>query len=1156
MSLSRQPSGPDKSTSEKLIAEDRRMRERILTSLQESLLVEAAAGTGKTTVLVHRLVEVLKQGTGIDGVAAVTFTRKAAGELKLRLRQGLEQARVQASPREKANLETAIARLEEARIGTIHSFCAELLRERPVEAGVDPDFQELSEEEAPRFFDQAFKVWIQQKLDEMPEALSRVLTRLAHRRRFGNLSALEQIREAGWKLAEWRDFSASWRRQPFDPGAAVDRLLKQIAEVARISAKCEYRKDYLRLSLQPTRFFQRDLEKARELGALDPHDLEARLIELSFALNRDRRKGRGLFVQGYSRQQVLQLREELTRCLEDFKVRADADLAALLQRELQGLIAQYEQVKRRAGSLDFVDLLIGARRLIRDNPTVRAHLQRRFTHIFVDEFQDTDPLQIEIILLLAAGDVNQSDWEQVQVEPGKLFLVGDPKQSIYRFRRADVTLYQRVKAQLLGAGVGEARLSRNFRSEQPLQEAVNAAFSDVMDGDPEVGQPDYVPLLEHLPGNPAHPPVVALPPPRPYGYYGITKKAVEDCLPDTVAAFLDWLIRESGWSIRDPEDPQTLIPIQPHHISLLFRRFLSWGKDVTRPYVQALDARSLPHLLVGSRSFHQREEVETLLAALTAVEWPDDALSVFATLKASLFAIPDNLLLRWRLELGSLHPFRKLPESIDPDFEAIVQALELLAELHRRRNSRPVVETVNEILEFTRAHAGFAFRPAGDRVLANVQKICDLARRYETSGGISFRGFVERLTEESQRPRSNEAPVVEEGAEGIRMMTLHSAKGLESPVVVLCDITANLASREPDKLVDRKRSLCAMKTLGCAPWELIEAAEAEHRKDLAEGVRIAYVAATRARDLLVVPAVGDEALKGGWVSPLDPVVYPAQHARRNSRPDPRCPEFGNVTVLARPMRWDGTVESSVKPGLHRPAKGRHEVVWWDPSILSLGSEGGVGLRREKILARDEGNQAERGLELYLDWKEQRALDLEKGIKPEFEILTPSRSLEPPAQFEPNLTVQQLERAAGRPGGRRFGILVHTLLRDVTLEPDPEQVRALAKYHSRILKASEAEREAAVETVLRTLGHPLLEQARTARRCHREWPLLLHLKDGRTVEGTIDLAFKTESGWVVVDFKTDLDQEKQEQLYRIQLSWYLLAVSRLTESPTRGVLLGV
>ena len=131
-----------------------------------------------------------------------------------------------------------------------------------------------------------------------------------------------------------------------------------------------------------------------------------------------------------------------------------------------------------------------------------------------------------------------------------------------------------------------------------------------------------------------------------------------------------------------------------------------------------------------------------------------------------------------------------------------------------------------------------------------------------------------------------------------------------------------------------------------------------------------------------------------------------------------------------------------------------------------------------------------------------------------------------------------------------------MLRDVTLEPDPEQVRALAKYHSRILKASEAEREAAVETVLRTLGHPLLEQARTARRCHREWPLLLHLKDGRTVEGTIDLAFKTESGWVVADFKTDLDQEKQEQLYRIQLSWYLLAVSRLTESPTRGVLLGV
>ena len=375
-------------------------------------------------------------------------------------------------------------------------------------------------------------------------------------------------------------------------------------------------------------------------------------------------------------------------------------------------------------------------------------------------------------------------------------------------------------------------------------------------------------------------------------------------------------------------------------------------------------------------------------------------------------------------------------------------------------------------------------------------------------------------------------------------------------MVVLCDITANLASREPDKLVDRRRNLCAMRILGCTPWELIEAAEREHRKDLAEGVRIAYVAATRARDLLVVPAIGDEALKGGWVSPLDPAIYPAAHARRNSRRDPRCPEFGGVTVLERPMRFDRALEASVKPGLHRPAKGRHEVVWWDPSILSLAREAGVGLRREKILAQDDGNQAQRGLELYQDWKEQRALDLEEGSKPEFELLTPSQSPEPPARFEPNLTVQQLERAPGRPSGRRFGTLVHTLLRDVTLEPDPEQVRVLAKYHSRALKASEAEREAAVDAVLRALGHSLLEQARAAPRCHREWPLLLHLEDGRTVEGLIDLAFKTESGWVVVDFKTDLDQEQQQERYRIQLSWYLLAVSRLTESPTRGVLLGI
>src|SRR5881409_2397138 len=209
------------------------------------------------------------------------------------------------------------------------------------------------------------------------------------------------------------------------------------------------------------------------------------------------------------------------------------------------------------------------------------------------------------------------------------------------------------------------------------------------------------------------------------------------------------------------------------------------------------EARNIPHQLWQARSFHQREEVETIRAALNAIEWPDDELSVFATLKGSLFAIPDNLLLRFRREIGTFRPFRHLPEDLHVDFHPIRDALGAIADLHRRRNRRAVVETVNMVLERARAHAAFALRPSGNQVLANVYHICNLARTYEVGGGYSFRGFVEQLNEQLETEDSAEAPILEEGSEGVRIMTVHAAKGLEFPIVILADITANPAPKEP-----------------------------------------------------------------------------------------------------------------------------------------------------------------------------------------------------------------------------------------------------------------------------------------------------------------------------------------------------------------------
>ncbi|MCP3964292.1 MAG: UvrD-helicase domain-containing protein [bacterium] len=1144
--------------------EDQPARDRIATSLDESLLVEAAAGTGKTTVLVDRLVAVLKRGgTTIDRIVAVTFTRKAAGELKLRLRQELDRARAATGDgAARDHLENALARLEEAHIGTIHSFCAEILRERPVEARIDPGFEEVDDDQSAGLFDRAFQAWIERKLDEMPAGLRRALSRLARQRSFDRSTPVERLREAGRSLVDWRDFEEPWERRPFEREAAIDLLLEEgVDELAELCAKCGNRHDYLRRALEPAEALRHWVRRTEAVAERDYDELEAQLVELYHQLHRQRGwKGRGKwFAPGVAREEALKVRDAVTGALEAFRHQADADLAALLHGELGEVIADYEELKRRAGQLDFLDLLLRARDLIRGDAGVRAELQNRFTHLFVDEFQDTDPLQAEILLLLAADDTAETDWRRARPRPGKLFLVGDPKQSIYRFRRADVVLYQDLKRRLTeGGNVGLVQLQTSFRAVGPLQRAVNAAFAKHMTGDEASGQPEYIPLAPHRDPPTEQPQIVVVPAPDPFGYSRVTKTKIEACLPDVTAAFVAWLIEESGWRVQDPDDRRRKIPIAPRHVALLFRRFVSWGGDVTRGYVGALEARGVPHLLVGGRSFHQREEVETLRAALTAVEWPDDRLAVYASLRGDLFAIPDNLLLRYHLEDLRLHPFAPRPADDADHYSAIVEALDLLAELHRRRNHVPITDTVHRLLELTRAHAGFALRPAGHQVLANVERVCDLARSFEVRGGLSFRGFVELLDAEAERPGSSSSPVLEEGADGVRLMTAHAAKGLEFPVVVLADITANLARAEPGLYLDADGGLSASKLLGFSPWELRENAELEHGRDLAEGVRLAYVAATRARDLLVVPGVGTGPWEGGWLSPLNPAIYPPRQDYQASRPAPGCPPFdGASTVLTSPQTLAGPVHEAIRPGLHRPLAGEHDVVWWDPGVLNLGVEANFGLRQEEILGRDEtGEVAEEGISSYRTWRDARADVLEAGSTARLDVAIVTELEEPPPGFEAEIDVEFLLRDAGRPGGKRFGTLVHTMLRDAAFDADEQTVRRLAEMHGRMLDASGDEVDGATSSVVRALAHPLLIRAAGAERCHREAPFLLARGGDGLVEGIIDLAFLEDDIWTVVDFKTDADLEARQQSYRVQLSWYVYAMREITGIAARGVLLGV
>ena len=1114
---------------------DAAARERIQRSLDESLIVEASAGTGKTTALVGRIVAVLAAGkTTIDKIAAVTFTNKAAGELKLKLRAELDRQR-----RKAPALEDALQRLEEASIGTIHSFCGQILRERPVEACVDPSFAEMNESESRRLYQRSFRAWFEKALQEPSPALRRALARLAWRDSWDSTPPLEQLQFAGRKLVEWRDYPEPWTRPPFERDEQIRTLTRMARELAAFSANPRRMNDNLYRGLAPARHFAGRYEKADAAGTVDFDALEALLLKLGRDLLRDTKKGSGEYGGGVSREDLVLRRDELLRWMEDFRRDADADLAAGLREEMRGLVDEYTSRKQRAGKLDFVDLLIAVRDLVRDNGEVRRHLQDRFSHLFVDEFQDTDPLQAEILLLIASGGRHETDWRKVAPTPGKLFLVGDPKQSIYKFRRADIVLYRRIRDVLVDRGVGFARLTKSFRSVRNIQQFVNAAFETEMTGDAESGQADWAPLEEERANPVGRPSVVVLPVPRPYKSR-LSREAVDACLPDAIAAFIHWLVEESGWGFRARD------------VAVLFRRRTQAGKDLTREYARALEARNLPHLLAGSKSFHRREEVETLRAALSAIEWPDDELNVFATLKGSLFAIRDEVLLRYRHDRGRLKPLFTPPETApEEEYAPVEQALLLMGELHRARNRRPFAATVNALLEATRAHAGFVLRPGGNQILANVARVADLARGYEMSGGMSFRGFVEELAAQAEREEAAEAPVLEEDSDGVRLMTVHGAKGLEFPVVILADLTANVAAKDPDQFVDAERRLCATRLLRCAPHELLDNEPVEAARERAEGIRVAYVAATRARDLLVVPAVGDQPFPdGGWLSPLNRAVYPSRSGWRKAQPAEGCPAFGAASIVQRPMEYDREDEFSVKPGLIRPEHGEHEVVWWDPSKLALNVEGGLGFHQAKILADDGGAS----LADYRQWAAARADAIHQAALPRRDVFIASQAADSP-DGATEIESVETARPSRSASGRRFGTLVHNILRDVALDADAAAIGRLAEWNARVLGASEDERDAAAQAVEAALAHPLLQRARKAQRCHREYPVIYSLGDGRMLEGILDLAFVESGAWQIVDFKTDADTERKTQ-YERQLQWYAFALAKLTDMPVRAALLHI
>jgi ATP-dependent helicase/nuclease subunit A len=809
---------------------DQAEREAIVRGRDRSMLVEASAGTGKTHILIEVLLYVALEaepGLPLSQVAAVTFTEKAAGELKTRLRGKLLEAARRGDSERRRRARRALDDVERAEVSTIHAFCQALLKERPIDAGVDPGFTPIDAIASWAIAARVWHDWWRREVTASPNGpIAGALRRGAS---LGRPEDDERPSLSQLALALYRDRARLDGALPAEeaPRLLARQLGEWSSEIARAIAEAKIPKSQALDWLRELAAWLGDL--ARLAGKPKFTEVAARMPKGSFA------QVKGLWPEARSAEIQELIRKRIQDLFDGKKLAEKAPhwalLAGILERlrdPRDGFFGAVAEEKRRRGVVDFDDLLLFARDLLRHSAPARAHFRRRFRLIALDEFQDTDLLQMEIVYRLTGADGGEADWRQIAPEPGRLLLVGDPKQSIYRFRRADVESYRVARE-----GLERRRLRANARSLPRLLEWIDAAFERFLIEDPErpweIGYESFEPWR---PGEAAGPRVVYLEPTEDFRGSGEKRDEEESA---AVAAYVHELTAHGSF--------------RAGQIGVLVRT-----NDRVADFQEALDRYEIPSVLEGGRDFFEREETAAVLAVLRAVDDPRDAVSVYAALKSAFFSFSDEDLFRARLAEAAFDFTRPGPVA-----GRLAEAFALLARLRRDRHARPAAETLADLYEVTGAiETAATKRVGGLQAQANLERILVAARQLSESGlsfGAVVRGLAERTGSEAGEPRA-----FEEDVEAVRILTIHKAKGLEFPVTIVTGLGAATGGGSSPVIFGASGAWAA--SLGIAglsvetpDWSVVR--EQNRQRELAEEKRLFYVACTRAQDLLVVSCFRD-----------------------------------------------------------------------------------------------------------------------------------------------------------------------------------------------------------------------------------------------------------------------------------------------------------
>jgi ATP-dependent helicase/nuclease subunit A len=1181
-----------------------------------SIGLSAGAGCGKTFVLTQRFLSHLEPGPDaaeLWQLVAITFTDRAAREMRDRIRRTALDRMLTCPPEHALHWQAVLRDLDAARISTFHSFCTGLLRTHAIAAGLDPQFSVLEPAVATTLIERSTQQVLQERLiaddPDMTELAVQyglqTLSELLHhfvRDRFRldwpqfmamSPESLARLWDRQWLETTWPECLQQWLAGP-----SIRRLLQVLHEHTPQHPEMQRRCAELqvRLTIDDPRWSQPTEQLAAIQAAAFVKGGGGKEVwpdEATYEFVQDALKS---------------LREDCKQWLAEWQTDPQRTLRAAtigcqVVRMAALVVARYEAVKAQRGTLDFDDLLLRTRDLLRDSEEVCQRVASGIRLLMVDEVQDTDPIQAELITYLC-GD---------RLASGQLFFVGDFKQSIYRFRRADPEVFHRLRAMLPAAG--RLTLSENFRSQPEILRFVNVLFRPVF--------PDaYEPLVPHdrqqwSPG----PTVEFLWATEPAGgsagcvpggamggsaegapgstsgseelsgsasisETGESSDAYENRKAaiarrdeaDAIARRIAVLLNDPTPRVRDHQKGSAetrLRRVQPGDIVILFRAL----SDVA-VYENALRQYEIDYYLVKGKAFYAQQEIYDLLNLCSFLVDPDDAVALLGVLRSPMGTFSDDLIQQvcpvdgdWSTVVDQMCNAQiEWPQLSDDDQRRVQQIGRVLQSLLFWKDRLPIAELVQRAIALTGYDAALLAEHLGSRKVANLQKLIEQARVYDDAPGLTLRDFVRRLQADVFDQTDEEfATTLPETGQTVRLMTIHQSKGLEFPVVFVADIDRRAQDALPQAVLHGQWG--PILKLPAEPGRTPDhrgrtiLRHQERRAQSEESLRLLYVAVTRAADHLILSAgrQPDTRPKSGWLTVLSERFHLDTGLLRDD------PWLGSMAGLTDPKEIPSIrVTSAAMTAATSPVASPkavplsrliEDILTAEPETLPASAE---------VFPAVTTDQDVWSVSQLEDHADRRGWLTASPVAGSF---TPAAMSTTTATSEPisgrtgadKKQTMPIEPEGSPLIGLRtgdatlLGMLVHAALEQV----DPREAAVTASMVARIARvqqwaASDAVTNAAAELVSRLMSSSTMVPWREALRTEREVDFWLNWPSPATlITGQIDLLFRDAAGWHIWDFKTgqvrpETHDDAVWAAFDLQLGLYALAVEQWFGEPPVSV----